>query len=51
MQVSVDLMIRQKFVRIIDSKEEAEKFGEEAAEYCYSFSKGFGDFEYEYDDS
>jgi hypothetical protein len=47
MQVSVDMTIRQKFIKVIDTAEEALEFGEEAALYAYAFARGFGDFELE----
>jgi hypothetical protein len=50
MQVSVDLIIRQRFTKIIDSESEALEFGEEAANYSWSFAKGFGDFEVEFNE-
>lgn len=42
-QVSVDLKIINQFEQIVDTEEEAEKFGEDSALLASAFMKGFGE--------
>jgi hypothetical protein len=47
MNIATDMTIRQRFIKIIDSEEEAMDFGEESARDAYAFSKGFGEYDFE----
>jgi hypothetical protein len=49
MRISGDMIIRQTFTKVIDTKEEAEEFGAESAAFAFHFSQGFGEFDFEYE--
>lgn len=50
MHTSRDITLIHKFTKVIDNPQEAFNFGEEAAQYTFSFGQGYGNYEIESED-